>query len=111
MIIKKHQNKEEIIAEYLVGNTSFRKLGIKFGIDFRTIHSWVMKYKGKSKKVSIKSKDKPVVTTGEPLPIDLKKLQAELRKSQLHVQLLNAIIDIGERELGVDIRKKYGAKR
>jgi hypothetical protein len=70
-----------------------------------------MNYKGKSMKVLTKSKDKPVVVTGEPLPTDLKKLQSELRKSQLHVQLLNAIIDIGERELGVDIRKKYGAKR
>lgn len=111
MISRKYQNKEEIIAEYLTGNTTFRALGKKWGIDFRTLHSWVMKYKGKSKKVLTKSKDKPVVAPGEPLPTDLKKLQAELRKAQLHVQLLNAIIDIGERELGVDIRKKYGAKR
>jgi transposase-like protein len=39
--------KEAIIAEYLVGNTTYRKLDIKYGIDFRIIHSWVMKYQGK----------------------------------------------------------------
>lgn len=35
--------KEAIIAEYLTGATSYRKLGDLYGIDFRMIHSWVMK--------------------------------------------------------------------
>ncbi len=38
--------KEAIIAEYLTGETSYRKLGNRYGIDFRMIHSWVMKYQG-----------------------------------------------------------------
>jgi len=38
--------KEAIIAEYLTGNLSYRKLGIKYGIDFRLIHLWVMKHQG-----------------------------------------------------------------
>jgi hypothetical protein len=29
----KYQNKEGIIAEYLTGNTTYRKLGDKWGID------------------------------------------------------------------------------
>lgn len=105
-----YENKEGIIAEYLIGNTSYRKLGVKWGIDFRLIHSWVMKYKGKSNKGQSKL---PKESTGlsEPLPSDIKKLQEELRKSKLHIELLNAIIDIGGKELGVDLRKKSGAKR
>lgn len=43
-----------------------------------------------------------------PLPTDVKRLQAALLKSQLHAKLLNAIIDIAEEELNIDIRKKSG---
>jgi transposase-like protein len=110
MEIRKYENKEGIIAEYLVGNTSYRKLGDKWGIDFRIIHSWVMKYKGKTTKAQIQPK-KESRGLSEPLPTEIKKLQEELRKSKLHIELLNAIIDIGGKELGVDLRKKSGAKR
>ena len=56
------EGREAITAEYLTGGITYRKLGAKYGIDFRRIHSWVMKYQGKSikkekpkKRVSIKS--------------------------------------------------------
>jgi hypothetical protein len=42
---------------------------------------------------------------------DVKKLQEELRKAQLHNKLLNAIIDIAEDQLKIDIRKKSGTKQ
>lgn len=44
---KKAIDKEAIITEYLTGNLSCRKIGIKYGINFRLIHSWVMNYQGK----------------------------------------------------------------
>ena len=110
MGIRIYENKEGIIAEYLIGNTTYRKLGVKWGIDFRLIHSWVMKYKGKSNKAPKKAL-KESSGLSEPLPTEVKKLQEELRKSKLHIELLNAIIDIGGKELGVDLRKKSGAKR
>ena len=100
--------KEAIIAEYLVGATTYRKLGSKYGIDFRVIHSWVMKYQGKKQKPNT-PKLKDVEKT--PLPTEVKQLQAELRKAQLHNQLLNAMIDIAEDQLKIDIRKKSGTKR
>lgn len=106
---KKAEEKEAIIAEYLTGNTSYRKIGNKYGIDFRLVHSWVMKYQGKDMKkdtkVRVQKKD------DEPLPKDVKKLQEELRKARLHNELLNAIIDIAEEQLHIDIRKKSGTKR
>ena len=46
-----------------------------------------------------------------PLSIEVKQLQQELRKAQLHNKLLNAMIDIAEDQLKIDIRKKSGAKR
>jgi hypothetical protein len=47
----------------------------------------------------------------EQLPTEVKLLQEELRKAKLHNKLLNAIIDIAEEQLKIDIRKKSGTKR
>lgn len=104
------EGREAIIAEYLTGDITYRKLGIKYGIDFRRIHSWVMKYQGKSVK-----KEKPKKQVDHPeeeaLPSDVKQLQKELRKAKLHNKLLNAMIDIAEEQLKIDIRKKSGTKQ
>ena len=101
--------REAIIAEYLVGETTYRKLQLKYGIDYRVIHSWVMKYQGENQKSSSipQSKEEDQL----PLPTEVKALQAELRKAQLHNKLLNAMIDIAEDQLSIDIRKKSGTKR
>jgi transposase-like protein len=103
------QEQEAIIAEYLLGDTTYRKLGAKHGVDFRVIHHWVSKFQGKPvKKAKPKMKDDP---QQEDLPSDVKQLQEELRKAKLHNKLLNAIIDIAEDQLKIDIRKKSGTKQ
>lgn len=106
-------NKEAIIAEYLAGETTYRALQAKYGCDFRTIHQWVQVFRGKKrvKKVTVKITPAPLISEQEPLPAEVKQLQKELRKAQLHNQLLNAMINIAEEQLGVEIRKKSGAKR
>lgn len=101
--------KEVIVAEYLAGQTTYRKLESKYGFDFRVIHSWVMKYQGKKLKSNTPVKSKELEQP--PLPTDVKALQAELRRARLHNQLLNAMIDIAEDQLKIDIRKKSGTKR
>jgi len=106
---KKLVEKEAIIAEYLTGNSSYRKMGIKYGIDFRLIHSWVMKYQGKKRTINPKTKDKKVEEV--PLSNEVKQLQQALRKAELHNKLLNAMINIAEDQLKIDIRKKSGTKR
>jgi transposase-like protein len=105
------QEQEAIIAEYLLGETTYRKLGVKHGVDFRAIHHWVSKYQGKTVTRSnskIKVQDNLLK---EELPTDVKQLQEELRKAKLHNKLLNAIIDIAEEQLKIDIRKKSGTKQ
>lgn len=101
--------KEAIIAEYLTGESSYRQLGTRYGIDFRMIHSWVMKYQGKNQKPQKKAKMEPVDET--PLPSEVQQLQRELRRVRLHNKLLNAMIDIAEDQLKIDIRKKSGARQ
>lgn len=108
---KSDHEKEAIVAEYLMGGGSFRFLGQKHNVDFRSLHSWVMKFKGKKKARMEPTAVKPIVPDLPPLPTDVKKLQEDLRKARLHNELLNAIIDIAEKELKIDIRKKSGTKR
>lgn len=111
--IKSEHEKEAIVAEYLLGEGTYRFLGQKHNVDFRVLHSWVMKFKGK-KKPKEKAGSvlaKPTSADLPPLSDDVKVLQEELRKSKLHNELLNAIIDIAEKELKIDIRKKSGTKR
>ena len=105
------QERESIIAEYLLGETTYRKLGSLHGVDYRIIHHWVTKFQGKQLK---KSKPKIKLNDSFPvevLPTDVKQLQEELRKAKLHNKLLNAMIDIAENQLKIDIRKKSGTKQ
>jgi len=57
---KKAIEKETIIADYLTSKSSYRKLGLKYGIDFRLIPSWVMKYQGTKRIYNPKVKDEKV---------------------------------------------------
>jgi len=105
------QEQEAIIAEYLLGDTTYRKLGAKHGVDFRAIHHCVSRFQGKPVK-KVKPKIKPVDNLPKKeLPSDVKQLREELRKAKLHNKLLNAMIDIAEEQLKIDIRKKSGTKQ
>jgi transposase-like protein len=108
------RKKASIAEEYLNGKLSIRKLGAKYGIDFRTLHKWVQKYRGKHVKEVIVTPiqaPEPPAKPEEVLPTDVKALQEALRISKLQVELLNTIIDIAEEQLNIDIRKKSGTKR
>lgn len=106
---KTEQEKEAIIVEYLLGATTYRNLEKKYGVDFRIIHSWVTKFEGKTMTHQKETKNQKPLP--EELASDVKILQEELRKAKLHNELLNAIIDIAEEQLKINIRKKSGTKR
>lgn len=107
-MLEKTINKEAIIAEYLTGEYSYRQLGAKHGIDFRKIHSWVSKYKGKIKPVKKASKMKEEASV---LPLEVKQLQAELHKAKLHNELLEEMLKLLEQLTGIALRKKFGTKQ
>lgn len=114
MFGQKSVNKEAIIAEYLAGGISYRRLGEKYGIDFRIINYWVLSYQGKGKKKISKkaTAKKPSSKTEEaPLPVEVQALQKELRTARLQNHLLNAMIDTAEEQLKISIRKKSGTRQ
>lgn len=100
--------KEAIVAEYLMSKVTYRQLAEKYNVDYRIIHSWVMKFQGTtskkpSKKIEEKRVEKPIA--------EVLALQESLRLEKLRNELLNAIIDIADKDLNTNLRKKFGTKQ
>jgi transposase-like protein len=111
---KEKISKEAIVAEYLTGILSYRGLESKYGIPSRTICDWVLDFQGrkldweyKTRRME-KKEDKP---QKQEQSKDVKILQEALRRSQLKNELLEEMLKLSENYTGVDLRKKFGAKR
>ncbi len=97
-----------IVHDHEVNRLSYRMLGKKYGICHTTIYEMI-----KSRK-KFKSKEMPQAAPlleEAALPDDLAALKEELRKARLTIALQDLIIDIGSKELGVELRKKHVTKR
>jgi transposase-like protein len=113
---KKNENisKEAIVAEYLTGSISYRGLEAKYGVPSRSICDWVLEYQGRKPSWKEKKRRKLEKEGKSPepeLPKDVKLLQDALRKSQLKSELLEEMLKLSEEHTGIDLRKKFGAKR
>jgi transposase-like protein len=106
---------ESVAQEYLNGGITQFELGIKYGIHPRTVRKWLLKHRrslnsqpNPSEFISLPAmKNKPA----KPMPTDVTELQKELERERLKTQLLNAMIDIAEKQLKIPIRKKSGTKQ
>ena len=96
---------EQILRDHEVLGISIRSLGNKYGMSPSRIYRMVVEGKGGLKPVRAEGK------AAEELPDDVGLLKAMLRKEQLKNELLNNVIDIASKELGVDIRKKPGTRQ
>jgi transposase-like protein len=110
--------KEELIAEYLAGGTSYRKLETKYGITSSTIADWVHRFEGRHKTWRDRMKRKQEIMLQKqrqaqipPLPENVKQLQAALRKAELHNKLLEEILKLSEEHTGLELRKKFGTRQ
>jgi transposase-like protein len=111
---KENISKEAIVAEYLTGSITYRGLEAKYGIPSRSICDWVLEYQGRKpswKEKKRRSQEIKGVSPEPELPKDVKILQDALRKSQLKSELLEEMLKLSEDYTGVDLRKKFGAKR
>lgn len=107
---KSPQEQEAIVADYLLGKATYRQLGKKYDVDFRIIHSWVMKFQGTQKQELKPSQKSPQIQPEKPSS-EVLALSESLRLEKLRTSLLNAIIDIAEKDLNISIRKKFGTKQ
>ena len=108
----------KIAQEFLYTDIGFLELKMKYNIGGNsTIYKWIRKF-GLSKKDDVQiefnqtmAKQIEKTSLEHELNIKIKKLEESLKYEQLRTGALNTMIDIAERELKVDIRKKSGAKR
>ncbi|HTK18538.1 MAG TPA: hypothetical protein VL442_03455 [Mucilaginibacter sp.] len=96
----------QIMHDYQILGLSYRTLGKKYGMSHIRIYRMI---KANQKKQSKHRTEKG--TPEEDMPDDINSLKEALRKERLKNELLNTVIDIASKELGVDIRKKSGTKQ
>jgi hypothetical protein len=95
-----------IIKDHSENGLSYRTLGKKYGMDHMRIFRMMTSEKRKQLHII---EQKP--SSEEALPNDIELLKEALRKERLKNELLNSVIDVASKELGVDIRKKSGTRR
>ncbi len=116
--------KQSAINAYLAGGFSLRGLGKKYGINYKTIHGWVLAHQRQEAEQQTAASQTAILhamneaskqaghteVAGGPAA-QIKELQKQLAQERLHNKLLTAMIDVAEEELKIPIRKKYGTRQ
>lgn len=107
MIKINDETKDAIVTEYIAGGTSLRKLSVKYGVNYKTIHHWIEEYRGKTRR---KQQSEPKAEA-MPLPAEVEQLQAELRRTKLHNEVLQEMLKLSEDLTGIELKKKFGTRQ
>ena len=105
--------KIQVVQAYLSGNFTQKELMLKYNIRGKQcINNWIRKFGGCNPiSKGQMPKESKQANKENFLELKIKKLEEDLKREQLRTKALSTMIDIAERELKVDIRKKSGAKR
>jgi len=110
--------KLRVVQEYLSTDISQDELKKKYNFGGNNnIPNWMRKFglsKLSEEQIELhQAMEKEIEKTSleQELELKVRKLEANLKFEQLRTKALSTMIDIAERELKVDIRKKAGAKR
>lgn len=96
-----------LLEEYDLGGIGYRTLAKKYGTSASTISRMIISNKKRHPKPVIDE----ITTVEVDLPDDLTLLKEEIRQLKLKIELQDIIIDISSKELGVNLRKKRGARQ
>jgi transposase len=116
---------QQAVKEYLLDGVPYRALQEKYGVSRSTINKWVLVYQGihniprSHKQISYDLQQKTLgKKSKQPIPPDQNELekkiallQKQLEWEKLKSHALDTMINIAERELKIDIRKKHGTKQ
>lgn len=111
--------KLQIIGEFLESGESMDTFQTKYGMGHCTLSRWMIKFGMKTispppfivMKEKLKSIPEVKSLREQALEEKISKLEKELEAAKLKAEAYNALIEVAEEELGVDIRKKAGAKQ
>ena len=116
---------KEAVREYLVDGIPYRALAKKYGVSRSTINKWVLVHQGihdlprchsqvsydlQQKKLGKKSKQ-IIKQHQSDLEKKIEVLEKQLEWEKLRTKALDTMINVAERELNIDIRKKPGTKQ
>ncbi len=100
------KSKKEVVEEYLRGGISLRQLSRKYGMAHGTVHRWIRAHERGEELEEGQSKVKALVD----MPKDVRRLQRELYEARLEAKLYRTMVEVAEKDLGIVIRKKSGAR-
>lgn len=111
--------KLQIIGEFLESGESMDTFQTKYGMGHCTLSRWMIKFGMKTispppfivMKEKLKSIPEVKSLREQALEEKISKLEKELEAAKLKAEAYNALIEVAEEELGIDIRKKAGAKQ
>lgn len=96
---------DQMHRDWVLSGLSIRSLAKKYGISTTRVHR-IMSAKKNPKKEQAKTS-----MAAAELSAEVVRLKELLRKERLKNELLNNIIDIADKELGANIRKKSGTRQ
>lgn len=108
--------KMSVVREYEETKVSLAELSRKYGIQgSHTIRQWINKFgtfdwQNLSLQPMVKNKDQELLELREKVKVLERKnarLEKELEKQDIKAGFFDLMIDLAEKEYGVDIRKKY----
>jgi transposase-like protein len=112
--------KEQALSAYHNSNASMLMVAERFGLSRNTFSSWVFRKRvtestNSKKRVKLAALNS-LTMKEEELSLEvmkdrLKELEHQLSVEKMRSESLSKMIDIAERELKIDIRKKTGAKQ
>ena len=117
--------KNQIIAEYLTQGCGFRQLAAKYGISRTTIGKWVAIHQGihnlpatekqqKYSNSSMNSSQKKSTDNDQQsaaLQQKIAALEKQLQWEKLRADALDTMINVAEKQLDIQIRKKPGTQQ
>jgi transposase-like protein len=98
---EKRPERQQIISEYLTGGDSFITLSEKYGVNARTIQSWVRSFK--------KRHPAPEVPSTADREQNINVLKKQLQQAELKNELLEEMLRLSEEHTGINFRKKFGS--
>lgn len=116
---------KEAVREYLVDGIPYRALAKKYGVSRSTINKWVLIHQGihniprslaqvsyDLQQKNLGKNSKQVIKEDQSdLEKKIEVLEKQLEWEKLRSLALDTLINVAERELNIDIRKKPGTKQ
>lgn len=108
----------QIVQEYLTTEITYDELKVKYNFGGNdNIRNWMTKFGISKQDVDQIKQDRVMASTSSKssreleLEQKIRILEDELNKEKLKTSALSTLIDIAERDLHIDIKKKRGAKQ